>query len=243
MVPIESLTLLQRSRTYALMAEYFAGVTRYQFERDLAEKEWAILLADSASGEIQGFSTLMKLHAVADDQPVVAFFSGDTIVEQAYWGETALPRLWAQHVFALAARIRRACVYWFLICSGYKTYRFLPVFFREFFPTYTQPTPPAAKRLLDVLGRLKFPTEYDPARGIIRFAQPSPLRAGVAEIEPHRLQTPHIAFFAAANPGHVHGDELACIADLSPTNVTSAGRRMAGSYARADDGGVRRKRS
>ena len=33
--------------------------------------------------------------------------------------------------------------------------------------------------------------------------------------------------FAALNPGHVRGDELACVTELTPQNLTSAGRRMA----------------
>ena len=132
----EALSPTQRDRMYSLLAHYFADVTRPHFEHDLAEKEWVILLTDTVSEQIQGFSTLMRLEVTVDGQPVVAFFSGDTIIHQDYWGETALPRLWGRHVFGLAETVRQARVYWFLISSGYKTYRFLPVFFREFFPTY-----------------------------------------------------------------------------------------------------------
>jgi hypothetical protein len=215
---------------YALLTEYFAGVARGAFERDLAEKEWVILLEDTATGEVEGFSTLMRLETRVDGQLVVAFFSGDTIVGRAYWGETALPRTFARHAFGLAAAERDAdpgvAVYWYLISSGYKTYRFLPVFFREFYPTYARPTPVAVQRVLDALGRRKFPMEYDAAAGVVRPAHRTALRAGVAEIEPRRLRDPHVAFFAAANPGHAAGDELACLTALDPANLTPAGRRM-----------------
>jgi hypothetical protein len=73
---VAALTPMERDRLYALLAQYFINVTQAQFERDLAEKEWIILLMDAASGEIQGFSTLMQLRTVADHEPVVAFFSG-----------------------------------------------------------------------------------------------------------------------------------------------------------------------
>lgn len=220
------LTSTECSRMYALLADYFANVTRPHFEADLAEKEWVILLTDTATGQIQGFSTLMRLSATVDEQPIVAFFSGDTIIHPDYWGEAELPRLWGRHVFSLAETMPEARVYWFLISSGYKTYRFLPVFFREFYPTYRCPTPPAVKRVIDALARIKFPSEYDPDRGVIRFAEAVPLRPGVAEVTARRLKDPHVAFFVAANPGHAHGDQLPCLVELTRTNLTAAGRRM-----------------
>jgi hypothetical protein len=222
----------QRERMYSLLAQYFTDTVWEAFERDLAEKEWVILLEDTHTGTLEGFSTLMRLElrVDGDGRPVVAFFSGDTIVGRPYWGETALPRTFARHAFALAAAERRVdptvAVYWYLISSGYKTYRFLPVFFREFYPTYARTTPAAVQRILDALGRRKFPREYDAAAGVVRPAHPSALRAGVAEIEPRHLLDPHVAFFAAANPGHAAGDELACLTALHPANLTPAGRRM-----------------
>lgn len=224
----ETLTPAQHNRMYTLLAHYFANVTRPHFEQDLAEKEWIILLTDTTSGQIQGFSTLMRLQIRIDDQPIVAFFSGDTIIQQDYWGEAVLPRLWGRHVFGLAENIPQARAYWFLISSGYKTYRFLPVFFREFFPTYQSSTPAAIKRVLDALGHLKFPGEYDPESGLIRFARPSPLRPDVAKITARRLRDPHVAYFVATNPGHDRGDQLACLVELTQANLTAAGRRMLG---------------
>ncbi|MBI1881739.1 MAG: hypothetical protein HYR94_26475 [Chloroflexi bacterium] len=218
----------QRERMAALLARYFVNVSQPQFEQDLAEKEWVILLTDAATGQIQGFSTLMRLCVTVDKQPVVAFFSGDTIIAHEYWGEAELPRLWGRHVFSLAETISDARVYWFLISSGYKTYRFLPVFFREFYPTYLRPTPPAVKRILDALARSKFPSEYDAERGIVRFTKAAPLRPGVAEVTQRRLNDPHVAFFISANPSHAHGDQLPCLVELTRSNITPAGRRMLG---------------
>jgi len=200
---------------------------RQQFERDLAEKEWAILLRDAAN-RVQGFSTLMRMSLTIDDEPAVVFFSGDTIIAREYWGETALPRLWGRHVFSLADRIKDARVYWFLICSGYKTYRYLPLFFREFYPSCERTMPAPVKQMLDQLGRLKFGDEYDVESSVIRFHQASPLQSGIAEITPQRLKDPHVNFFINTNPGHVDGDELACLAELSRPNLTPAGRRMVG---------------
>jgi len=202
---------------YALFETYFAGTNRERFEGDLAEKDGVILLRDGS--RICGFSTFMWI----DDRDVVAFFSGDTIVDRDYWGETVLSRMWAQIAFARADRTDKK-VYWFLICSGYKTWRFLPVFFREFYPHPDTPTPAHMQGLIDALGTRKFGDQY--MDGIVRFHNATPLRHGVAEITEERLRDPQIAFFARMNPGHVNGDELACITEVSRANLTRAGQRM-----------------
>ncbi len=222
----------EREQMYALLEAYFVNVTRERFDQDLSEKEWSFLLADASTGQLQGFSTLMRLQIEVARRPVVAFFSGDTIIDRAYWGETLLSRLWALHVFGLAGRIRRAqpdtAVYWFLISSGYRTYRFLSTFFREFYPAYDRYPPPAIHETLDALALLKFGPAYEPERGVVRLPGATPLRGGVADINERQLRDPHVAFFVAANPGHADGDELACLAEIIPANLTPAGRRMLG---------------
>jgi hypothetical protein len=225
---IADLSAHERDEMYGLLSYYFANTSRQQFEGDLAEKDWVIILCDPVTNRVQGFSTLMKLRLTIAGEPVVIFFSGDTIIHREYWGETILPKLWGRHVFGLADQIRDARVYWFLICSGYKTYRYLPLFFREFYPSHHRPMPPHFKRMLDQIGQFKFGGEYDSECGVIRFQKASPLQSGVAEITPQRLTDPHVAFFISANPGHGDGDELACLAELSRDNLTSAAVRLVG---------------
>jgi len=231
-IPRAELKPTDRARMYELLAAYFQGTSRAQFESDLAEKELVVLLRDNHGGQIQGFSTLMSINTTIDGREIVAFFSGDTIVAQEYWGESILSRLWSQTVFAEADRIRalrlEASVFWFLICSGYKTWRFLPVFFREFYPHPARPTPPHIKRILDALGERKFGANYFPEEGVVRFASAAPLREGVADITEQRLRDPLIAFFQRMNPGHTNGDELACLTEISRSNLTRAGERMVG---------------
>lgn len=228
-----NLTAAEREEMYGLLVSYFVGTTRAQFDSDLAEKEAAIVLRDTESGQIQGFSTLMRIAVCVAGRDIVAFFSGDTIVAQQYWGESELSKLWSRTVFAEAdsilAKRPETGVYWFLICSGYKTWRFLPVFFREFYPNAGRPTPPHAKHILDTLGERKFGSEYDAQTGVVRLRSATPLRSGVADVTEQRLRDPRIAFFAKMNPGHLLGDELACLTEISRSNLTRAGERMVGS--------------
>jgi hypothetical protein len=227
LAPIAAVTLSERHEMYALLRTYFDGTTRARFEADLREKEAVILLRDERSGQVQGFSTFTRM---TPRPGVVAFFSGDTIIDREFWGETVLSRVWGATVFAEAERIAAAdattSVYWFLISSGYKTWRFLPLFFREFYPNMEVPTPAHVRDLLDTFGTQRFGDEYLADLGIVRFRNPTPLRRGVAEITEERRRDPRIAFFARMNPGHIQGDELACIAELSRANLTRAGLRM-----------------
>lgn len=225
------LSLAQQTRMCGLLNDFFENVSQEQFEADLAEKEWVFVFSDRA-GTIQGFSTLMRLNIHVDGQPVVAVYSGDTIIHPDFWHEMELPKLWGKHVFALAAEVHAqtpdAKVYWFLISSGYKTYRFLPVFFQTFYPSYRQPTPPHIQRTIHALARHKFGDQYDPDTGVIRFAASSPLREGVAQVDERRLKNRDIAFFVEKNPGHAAGEQLACLVEIDLANVTSAGMRMLG---------------
>lgn len=215
-VPRAELTRRDRDAMFALYTSYFATTDRISFERDLAEKDWVVLLCDD-DGNIDGFSTLMRMRVGR----ATVFFSGDTIVARHRWATFDLPRLWSRHVFAEADEN----TYWFLISSGYRTYRCLPVFFRDFVP---RPGGNAAmKPLLDEIATAKFGDAYDPRTGVIRLATPAPLREGVSDPE-LRLKNPHVRFFVEANPGHAEGDELACLVRISVDNVTPAGLRMIG---------------
>jgi len=53
LLPRTDLTRSQRAAMLALMQEHFAGVTEELFDRDLAEKNWVILLEDDR-GQLRG---------------------------------------------------------------------------------------------------------------------------------------------------------------------------------------------
>jgi hypothetical protein len=201
----EAVTGAERDAMFALLDEYFLGVTREQFEADLAEKNWVIVLEEA--GRVRGFSTLLVRDGVVH--------SGDTIVHREAWGSSALARTWLEAVKQLRPQ------YWLLITSGFRTYRFLPVFWKEFWPRHDAPERPA---LLEKLARERFGRRYD--NGIVRFDAPQILRNGLKEIPPGRLDDPHVRFFAERNPGHAAGDELVCLCPLTAENQTAAGRRL-----------------
>lgn len=224
---VETLSTCQRDRMFELMTDYFDGMKRNIFDRDLAEKLWIILLQDSDTEEIQGFSTQTLIDVPVRKRAVKALFSGDTIIDKEYWGASELMRLWGHLVFALIEKYTHTELYWFLISMGYKTYRFLPVFFKEFYPCFNSPTPVDKQDILDACAFHKFSSAYDNKRGIIRPAGPKiTLKPGIADIDDHLLRNPHIHFFVKKNPDHVRGYELACLAELTRDNFKQAAYRI-----------------
>jgi hypothetical protein len=225
LVPREELTASEREALFALLSAHFEGVTRDRFAADVAEKNWILLLEED--GRLRGFSTLRiyETHGPGGE-PLTVLYSGDTIVEQGAWASAALPKSWIAAVRALRERHPRGRLLWLLLTSGFRTYRFLPVFWRDFWPRPGSETPPEDCALLDHLARERFGALFDAAAGVVRFPEPQVLRAGFDAIPAGRLADPYVAFFLAQNPGWAQGDELVCLTELAEANLTPAGRRM-----------------
>jgi len=229
LVRVDEVTPGQRDDMFALMDRHYDNVRRATFEADLAEKHWVIQVLDADSGSVCGFSTQMLLDVEAAGRDVKALFSGDTIVARDHWGDSALARAWGQLALSLIDATGGGELYWFLISKGYKTYRFLPLFFHAFYPRHDAPTPAWAAAVIHALGRAKFPQAYDAGTGIVRgWPSKERLRPGLADVTPERLRDPHVRFFAGRNPGHAGGDELCCVAPLTRENFTPAAYRVIG---------------
>ena len=227
LVPTADLTPATRHAMLSLMHRTYEGVSEAQFRVDLSEKHWAILLTHPATGDLCGFSTQMLLPLRVANRDLTVLFSGDTVVAREHWGDAALAHVWGNLVLSLADRHAPDTLFWSLISKGYRTYRFLPVFFHEFYPRHDAATPPWARAIIDAFGQAKFPHTFDAAHGLIRaHAGKDRLRAGIGDVTPERLHDPHVAFFARSNPHSAAGDELCCVAPLSRENFTPAAYRV-----------------
>lgn len=226
-IDVGDLTRRDIERMHALFARHYDRADRRRFESDLSRKDWVIQLRHPATGRLCGFSTQALISATLAEGSVHALYSGDTIVDPRCWNETALIRRWGKLAVELIERVHPEPLFWFLIAKGYKTYRFLPVFFREFYPRYNCPTPPWAQEVVDALSAAMFGESYDSDRGLV-IAPPEKdrLRPGVADVTARRLDDPHVRFFVQRNPNHAAGDELCCLAPLSIANFTPAGVRL-----------------
>lgn len=203
---------------FEIFSRHYENVSWSAFLRDLQEKDYVIVLEDAVTGEPRGFST----QQILDTGNERAIFSGDTIIDRAYWGEQELVRTWCRFAGEVLASSPEIPLYWFLISKGYRTYLFLPLFYREFYPRRDAVPPPYEKALMDTLAFQKFGNAYDPCAGVVRFPKSQgQLSRDLAEVPPARRQHPDVQFFLSRNPGYAAGDELVCLARISPDNMKS----------------------
>lgn len=217
----EALSRREVSRLYELFQGYYSHVGRREFDEDLREKDWVLVLRDP-TGKVQGFTTMKLYDRQVLGRRVRAVFNGNTIIDQAFWGEQELVRTWCRFMAGLKMEAPRVPLYWFLICSGYRTYLFLPLFFKQYHPAVKGRGFSFERHLCDYFGQLKFPQEY--TGGVVRVKRPREcLRQEIAQPTPAKLRNPHVQFFVEQNPGYLRGDELVCMAEYSLANT----RRMA----------------
>lgn len=215
----------ERAAMLTLLDRHFLGVRAEVFHADLAGKTHAVLLWDDA-GDLCGFSTLRFRVECFEGKEDSLLSSGDTIVDPASWGANLLSRAWIEAVLRLHESEGTGDLWWLLLTSGFRTYRLLTGYWKDFLPRHDREAAEEDLRRRDHFARKLYGEYFDPARGIVVLPHPQVLRESLAGIPEGRRRDPHIAFFETLNPGHIHGDELVCLARLGEDNLTPAGQRV-----------------
>jgi hypothetical protein len=210
---------------WELYSDHYANVNRPAFERDLAEKSTVFLGRDSGNDEVVGFSTALFCEHHYGGRKVGIYFSGDTIVHPSYWGQRALHRTVFLHLVRWKLRHPWTPLYWYLICSGYRTYLTLVRNLPHHWPHHERATPEWEAGLIDSISRARYPDAWKQESGVIAFGGEQPVvKPSVAPFTPAILALPEVKFFVRANPGYARGDELAMIAKVD----LSAARKLLG---------------
>lgn len=226
-VAVRTLDADTRARAFALFQHAYEGADRSRFERDLAEKQLVILLRDRSSRELKGFSTVLLREVRTRRGPGTVVFSGDTVIDRAYWGQKNLQLAFAKLLITLKLRSPHRRLYWFLISKGWRTYLLLANAFVRAVPRFDTEDDRELRRMLDAHASARFGPQYDAERGIIRYATPHErVRTGLAPVAPDLLDNPHVRFFVERNPGHADGDELACLAEVRAIDLMKLGARF-----------------
>ena len=214
--PIEKCTEKEISAMYALMTEFYDNMDEAVFRRDFSDKDYCLVLYDEET--LVGFTTQKVMSVTVNGREIHGMFSGDTIIHKDHWGELELFKVWANFWFDYAEKYEE--FYWFLICKGYKTYRILPAFWKEFYPNRNTDTPEYEQKIINAYASLLYPEEYNPDTGVIEYKHvKDKLRSGVADVDSHRIKNKDIAFFCNKNPGHVSGNDLACLARVDKRHL------------------------
>ncbi|MBI3299065.1 MAG: hypothetical protein HYZ75_12925 [Elusimicrobia bacterium] len=214
-----------RRSLHELFIRHYDNVSWEVFSADFAEKDFVILLRRAADGAAAGFSTQKVLRGERGGDEARILFSGDTVIDKAAWGEQELVKAWCRLAGAVKSQEPNSPLHWLLICKGYRTYLYLPLFFDEYWPRREAPTPPEEQALIDDFGRWKFGPAYKD--GLLRFAAPKGnLTPELAAVPSGRREDPRVKFFLERNPGYAAGDELVCLTEVSDGNMKGLAKRL-----------------
>jgi hypothetical protein len=223
---ITACSLGEMKECYSLLERDFDGVTWKEFLRDFCEKDHVMVLL-SDSGAIVGFSTLMTIALDIPGRKVWAIFSGDTAVMRECRDSTGFSVELAKYFAETAEKYPNDETYYVLISKGWRTYRVVPFYFKEFAPSYRSPTDMAHREVIDAFGRKKYPKNYDSNSGLLIFdGTTQRLKAestdAIAPTKPNK----DADFFFKKNPDFLLGNEIVCAARVTPENFTEATKRL-----------------
>jgi hypothetical protein len=212
---------------YAVYSQYYENTAWDIFLHDLSKKSGAFIMRNPA-GRVVGFSTVMTTDITVNGAQVRGVFSGDTIIERAYWGSRALQFAFYRFMIAEKARHPFRKIYWFLISKGFKTYLLLANNFFSFYPRPDGEDEHLAD-IVDAYCEQLFPAYYDRERRILDFGTDyQPLRGDVAEITDRMCEENEaIRFFQERNPEWRRGTELPCVGVFGWTDMAKYSLRYA----------------
>lgn len=204
---------------YQVFSQYYENTSWDVFLHDLSKKTGAFIMRNPA-GRVVGFSTLMRCQINVGGRSVRGLFSGDTVIERAYWGSRALQLEFFKFVIAEKFRYPFDTIHWFLISKGYKTYLLLANNFFSFYPRHDG-NDEFLGDIVDAYCEQMFPAYYNRERRILDFGHDyAPLKGDVAEITPQmREENPAIRYFEDLNPEWRRGTELPCIGVVDWTTL------------------------
>lgn len=214
---VSSITPKEIVEMHALFSRFYANAEAGTFLKDLSKKDGVILVHESGTGILKGFSTIVRMALWDGNREATGVFSGDTIVDPEYWGDRALKDGFARYMLRLKASAPTRPLYWLLISKGYKTYLLLANNFTNYYPRHDRAEEPRLRKLVEAYCDKLFPGKYDRRTGTLDFGDSSQhLKDTVAPIDEETMAgQPAIRFFAERNPEWTRGVELPCVGEVT----------------------------
>jgi hypothetical protein len=229
--PVHELDDATKSRMASVYLESYDASSEALFLHDLANKDEVLLVY--AAGELVGFTTVRVFEREWQGERIRVVYSGDTVIERAHWGQQALAFAWIARMGALKRENPDTQLYWFLLVKGHRTFRYLPVFGKSFYPHWSVDRSDL-KPLADALALEMFPDEYNPVTGVVEFSQSrGHLKPDLALPSPEELGREGVRYFLERNPGYRRGHELVCLCEVEEHNMKPLTLRLFRKGARA----------
>jgi len=215
---LNELSHQQKLRMFKLYAANYNNTSKPLFLSDISKKQYVILLLDEQN-EIQGFSSIAVNPKNCGTNNYNIFFSGDTIISPKFWGTQELVKGFTEAVGRLLASDQQKKWYWFLMSKGHRTYMYLVLFFKTYYPHLKEANPELKQILNEVADKL-FGKYWQPEKDLIVFPESmGELTPELAHASFEKRRNKHVAFFLEKNPDFYKGEELACITPLNFENI------------------------
>lgn len=213
--PVEKITLLDMKSMYGIFEKYYLNTTFQIFKKDLMEKTGIFIIREPKNDLIVGFSTVVERDFEVNGIVRHAFFSGDTIIEQAYWGNRALQRAMYRYIIFFKLKYPTKPIYWMLISKGFKTYLLLANNYFTYYP-HCDHKHQRLEQFVEAYCNQYFAEYYDKNKKLLNFGDAyQALDPEIAPItDEMRKKSKKIAFFEEKNPTWSVGTELPCIGEI-----------------------------
>jgi hypothetical protein len=209
---VDTLSVMDITRMHALFEANYAFSPLSTFISDLEKKDGAFIVRKKATQEIVGFSTLGIYTFELGGKKAKGLFSGDTIIDRAYWGTRSLQKAAVRKMVWEAFKSPLTPQYWMLISKGYKTFLILSRNFKDYYPRRDAHDPQLQDLVVEYCDAM-FPGKLNRDSMVLDFGDGANcLKDHVAAITPEMRTDPDIAFFEKRNPDWQRGTELPCIA-------------------------------
>ncbi len=215
-IKVKNIDRTIRLDMFNLFDKYYAHTNFDRFCSDLDEKDHVLTMWRNGArkNELIGFTTVRRRTSLLPE-PHVYIFSGDTVMDKAYWGSKCLQKSFFWYILETKIIALNKPVFWFLISKGHKTYLLMRNNFPYSFPNCNELTPNKMKAIMDHYYKQKFPHAYCEDTNLIRFPEISEAtRSQYWDIKPDCRENPDLAYFLKTNPDFSKGVELACIAEI-----------------------------
>lgn len=209
---IKDISSGDKEKLFQLFSRYYESINYEKFLKDFESKDDVIILKCKQDQFIRGFSTLKVMSFSENNKIRIGIFSGDTIIDENFWGATALTFEFFKYVLNVKKKNLFKDVFWLLISKGFKTYLLLANNFQTYYPRYDKETPKEVQKFMDLSWQELYPKDYSMEKKILTTANKyDRLKDHVAKIGSNELANPKIAFFQKLNPNWKAGDELCCV--------------------------------
>lgn len=232
-VRTESLTPADWEELWQL-TDVFYDTDRQYAQAQLKAHQQTVLVRSGTDGTLVGTASINVHHVLFHGRIVTAIYTTHVLLRPEVRGRNLIQRIGFRTYLAERLRHPWRPIWWFFDTFSYKSYLLLPRNFREYWPRFDEPTPPREQALMHQLAAQVYGPDWRPAHGIVVRSGRKRLRAATAPLAPGPHDSPDLAFFARANPGHAQGDMLVCLSPLSAANwLCAAWRAIARMLRRA----------